>query len=65
MIDAKFWKVLAENWAKSDDGLIIPKDQSGESEKAKNIKDEELIPFDEINDQEMADILADLGLDDF
>ena len=26
MIDKKFWKKIAENWVKDDDGIVLPED---------------------------------------
>lgn len=55
MIDAEYWKKIAENWAIEDNGpsiSIVPKPIVIEDEDETNIKDDEL-----------DDILADLGLD--
>lgn len=65
MIDKNFWKRIAENWSMEDDGIEVPDDKIQEAEKAKGIKDEDLILFDDITNDEINDILADLGLDDF
>ena len=65
MIDKNFWKRIAENWSMEDDGIAVPDDKKQEAEKAKGIKDEDLILFDDITNDEINDILADLGLDDF
>lgn len=65
MIDKNFWKRIAENWSMEDDGIDVPDDKKQEAEKAKGIKDEDLILFDDITNDEINDILADLGLDDF
>lgn len=64
MIDINFWKRIAENWSKDDDGIVVPDDKEKEAEKAKGISDEDLILFDDISNDEINDILADLGLDD-
>lgn len=64
MIDKNFWKRIAENWSKNDDGIVVPDDKKKEAEKAKGIKDEDLVLFDDISNDEINDILADLGLDD-
>lgn len=64
MIDKNFWKRIAENWSKDDDGIVVPDDKKKEAEKAKGIKDEDLVLFDDISNDEINDILADLGLDD-
>lgn len=64
MIDKNFWKRIAENWSKDDDGIVVPDDKKQEAEKAKGIKDEDLVLFDDISNDEINDILADLGLDD-
>ncbi len=65
MIDKIFWKIIAENWSVEDDGIVVPDDKKQEAEKAKKIKDEDLVLFDDITNDEINDILADLGLDDF
>lgn len=59
MIDKDFWKRIAENWSKEDDGIVVP--DIGEVPK---IADEDLILFDDMSNDEINDILADLGLDD-
>ena len=60
MIDKKFWELVAENWRKKEDDIVTPAvDTSGISD-----IDPEEVPFDEISDDEIDDILADLGLDD-
>lgn len=64
MIDKNFWKRIADNWSKDDDGIVVPDDLKREAEKAKKIKDEDLLLFDDISNDEINDILADLGLDD-
>ena len=64
MIDKNFWKRIAENWSKDDDGIVVPDDKKREADKASGIKDEDLVLFDDISNDEINDILADLGLDD-
>lgn len=64
MIDKNLWKRIAGNWSKNDDGIVIPDDKEKEAEKVKGIKDEDLVLFDDISNDEINDILADLGLDD-
>lgn len=64
MIDKNFWKRIAENWSKDDDGIVVPDDKKREADKARGIKDEDLVLFDDISNDEINDILADLGLDD-
>ena len=64
MINLKFWKRIAENWAKDDDGIMVPDDKDEEAQKALNIKDEDLVMFDDISNDEINDILSDLGLED-
>lgn len=61
MINLQFWKKIAENWSKDDDGIEIPE---VDGQAAKEIKDEDLILFDDISNDEINDILSDLGLDD-
>ena len=61
MINLQFWKKIAENWSKDDDGIEIPE---VDGQAATEIKDEDLILFDDISNDEINDILADLGLDD-
>ena len=60
MIDKNFWKRIAENWSMEDDDIEVPDDKKREAEKAKEIKDEDLILFDDITNDEINDILADL-----
>lgn len=64
MIDKNFWKKIAENWSKDDDGIVVPDDKEKEADKARKIKEEDLVLFDDISNDEINDILADLGLDD-
>lgn len=64
MINLKFWQKIAENWSKDDDGIVVPDDKKEEEQKAKDIKDEDLVMFDDISNDEINDILSDLGLDD-
>lgn len=64
MIDKNFWKRIAENWSKDDDGIVVPDDKTKETDKAKRIKDEDLVLFEDISNDEINDIIADLGLDD-
>ena len=55
MIDAEYWKKIAENWAIEDDHpdiIIDPKPINIEDEDESDIKDDEL-----------DDIFADLGLE--
>ena len=59
MIDKDFWKRIAENWSKEDDGIVVP--DIGE---VPEIAAEDLILFDDMSNDEINDILADLGLDD-
>lgn len=64
MIDKNFWKRISENWSKDGDDIVVPDDKTMETDKAKRIKDEDLILFEDISNDEINDILADLGLDD-
>lgn len=64
MIDNKFWINIAANWSLEDDGIEIPDDFEKEAEKAKGIKAEDLELYEGISNDEIDDILADLGLDD-
>ncbi len=64
MINDKFWINIAANWSLEDDGIEIPDDIEQEVTKAKEIKNEDLILFDDISNDEIEDILADLGLTD-
>ena len=61
MIDKKFWQIIADNWSKEDDGISIPEIQSGGIE----LIVPEAVSVDSAMDDEIDDILADLGLDDF
>ena len=60
MIDKKFWQMIADNWRKADDGIVIPDIQEGGVE----LIDPSVAKFDAEMDEEIDDILADLGLDD-
>ena len=64
MIDVEFWQRIAKNWATEDDVLDIPDDMKYEALKVQSIPDEDLALFDEVSNDEIDDILADLGLDD-
>ena len=59
MINNVFWTKVAKKWRMDNDGITIPKINVNVS----LIKDEDLIPFDSITDEEIDEILADLGLD--
>lgn len=63
MIDKAFWLKIAENWRKKDDGIGAIPDTTGDGDDAKNIDPDE-IPFDQISDDEIDDILSDLELDE-
>lgn len=64
MINKQFWMLVAENWCRVDDGIIVPDDSAAEAKKASNISEDDLKLFDSMDDNEINDILADLGLDD-
>lgn len=57
MIDKKFWQSVANNWRKKDDGIITPPIDPGPP------IDPDEVPFDEMTDDEIDDILSDLDLD--
>ena len=62
MINKNFWTKIANKWVMKDDGIIIPDDGF----EPPIIDDSELLNFDiGAIDDEINDILADLGLDDF
>ena len=63
MIDKKLWIKITANWFLEDDVIKIPDTVDKEATKAKGIKDEDLVMFDDISNDEIEDILADLGLD--
>lgn len=64
MIDNNFWKRVADKWAQSDDGVEIP--DIGDPIVIDDDSDDDMIPFDEgITDDEINDILDELGLSDF
>ena len=60
MINKLFWAKIAENWVRSDDGIEIP-----DIEPIGEIIDPDLVDEAAEIDDEINDILADLGLDDF
>ena len=59
MINGVFWKKIAENWFLKTDGTDIP-----DIGPIPDIPTEDEIPYEDITDEEIEDILADLGLDD-
>jgi len=58
MINELFWNRIAENWFLNTDGTVVPPVGP-----IPDIPPEDEIPFDSITDDEIDDILADLGLD--
>lgn len=60
MINKKFWEKIAEEWKKPDDGIIIPKPDTG----GVSDIDPDAVSFGSTTDAEINDILSDLGLDD-
>ena len=64
MIRKSFWQEIADNWSKEDDGIIIPEDSADEGRKAQEIREEDIGMFNNISNDEIDDILSDLGLDD-
>ena len=61
MIDKKFCQTIADNWSKEDDGIAISEIKKGGIE----LIDPSVATMDAKVDEEVDDILADLGLDDF
>ena len=59
MINKGFWTKVADKWRMDNDDTVIPDGKTDVT----FITDEDLIPFDSITDDEIDDILADLGLD--
>lgn len=60
MIDKKFWQWVAENWRKDDDGISIPEILSEGIE----LIDPSTAFLDTSEDEEIDDILSDMGFDD-
>ena len=60
MIDKAYWSKIAEEWKKKDDGISIPKPDTG----GVSGIDPDAVPFDSVSDDEIDDILSDLGLED-
>lgn len=60
MIDVKFWKSVADNWRKDDDGIKIPDINT----EGIDVIDPSSLLFDTGMDEEIDDILADMGFDD-
>ena len=60
MIDVKFWKSVADNWHKDDDGIKIPDINT----EGIDVIDPSSLLFDTGMDEEIDDILADMGFDD-
>ena len=60
MIDKVFWLRIAKEWKKQDDGIQIPEVKTGNASG--------IVPtagsMEDIMDDEINDILADLGLDE-
>lgn len=64
MIDNNFWKRVADKWVQNDDGIEIP--DIGDPIIIDDDSDDDMIPFDDgITDDEINDILDELGLSDF
>ena len=61
MIDKYFWQTIADNWSKNDDGISIPEIKSSGIE----LIDPSVASINVKLSEEIDDILADLGLDDF
>lgn len=60
MIDRAYWEKIASYWKKKNDGIVIPEiDTQG----AASINTDE-DTFGDILNEEIDDILSDLGLDD-
>ncbi len=59
MIDKRFWKKIADNWRTDSDGIDIPENYVEGIEEI----DPSILSLDEKVDDEIDDILADLGLD--
>lgn len=60
MINEKFWEKVASRWRTTDDGISVPEvDAFG----VKDIDPDDL-SIDVASDEEIEDILSDLGLDD-
>ena len=60
MIDKNFWKRVAENWRKDDDGISIPKISTEGIE----LIDPSTAFLDLSKDEEIDDILSEMGFDD-
>ena len=60
MIDKVFWQAVADKWSKDDDGISIPEI----SIKGIDAIDPDANDMGEEFEDEINDILADLGLDD-
>ncbi len=54
MIDKAYWKKIAAEWKKEDDGLVPPPPPPTPV----------ILTYDSDGDEEIDSILADLGLDD-
>lgn len=63
MIDKRFWTKIAEHWCKNTDGIEVPDDKAQEAQKVADISGEDLDLFCSIPNEEIDDILSDLGLD--
>lgn len=57
MIDKNFWQKVSENWIKNDDGVSVPESTGPIGP---------IVPLVDapVSDDEIDDILSDLGLDD-
>lgn len=63
MINKNFWSRIAEHWCKADDGIEVPDDKELEAQKVADISGDDLDLFCSIPNEEIDDILSDLGLD--
>lgn len=64
MIDKKLWINIAANWSLEDDGIKIPDTVDKEATKAKGIKDEDLVMFDDISNDENQGLYIDFKIDE-
>lgn len=58
MIDKKFWEKVSREWRKTEDGIVIPKIDTGDAEA---INPDE-VAFDDLSGLDIDDILSDFDL---
>lgn len=58
MIEKSFWEKVSREWRKTEDGIVIPKIDTGDAE---SINPDE-VAFDDLSELDIDDILSDFDL---